>query len=773
MRSCTVTYLALLRRNEMRPATRHLLLAFAIPAVFAGAAAGADDDWLLCGPGFRLPERPALEAAEPGADPGTIHVSADEAELVEEGASKLTGNVVVQRNSQQLRSDEVVYDQSAEVIEARGDVRFWDEGVFVASDSARAEIGRDVVAFTPESSFMIEGAHAHGDAAEIRAFGDERVVASDVSYTTCNPGDADWRITAREVELDRVEDVGTARGASLEFMGARVLYLPWISFPLSSKRKSGFLAPSFGTSSSSGAEVAVPYYFNLAPNRDATLTARTMSDRGVQAQGELRFLSRAWGSGRLAAEHLPHDSKFDGDRTALDLVHRHRWTDRWSTDARFEWVSDKGYLEALGASLSQSSRSHLPRRLDAAYRGNGWDALVRFQDFMTLDRAIEPEDRPYAQLPRLAVRTSRPERNRAPNLGLEAELAYFDQDGRTTGTRTDLQPFVTFPSYSAGAFFRPKAALHVTGYHLNRTDEEEAAGLDDDPARVLPSVSLDSGLFLERPVTFSGRSLTHTIEPRLHYLLVPYERQDDLPRFDAVRPAFGFAHLFRENRFFGGDRIGDANQMTLALTSRLLDERGGERVRASIGQVRYFRDRKVTLDAGDAPDTSRSSDLVAELEARPARDWRLGAGVQYDTGDDRTEKNVLNARYQPGPRSVVNVGYRFLRDTGVPGRTIEQADLSLAWPLGTSWRAVGRWSYALNDDSNRTLEAFGGLEYDSCCMGFRAVVRRVRRGDLADDGDDGYSNAIYLQMELKGLTGVGDSAEALITRDIPGYENEF
>ena len=761
-----------MRRNEMKPATRHLLLAFAVSAVFAGAAAGADDDWPLCGQGFRLPERPALEAAEPGADPGTIHLSADQAELVEEGVSKLTGNVIVQRGSRQLRSDEVVYDQSEEVVEARGNVRFWDEGVFVASDSARAEIDQDVVAFEPAGSFMLERARGHGSAAEIRASGDERVTASDVSYTTCDPGEADWRITAREVEFDRVEDVGTARDATFEFLGQPVFHLPRISFPLSSRRKSGFLAPSFGTSSSSGAEVAVPYYFNLAPDRDATLTARTMSDRGVQAQGELRFLSRVFGFGRLAAEHLPRDSKFDGDRTALDLVHRHQWSDRWSTDARFEWVSDSRYLEDLGASLSQSSRSHLPRRFDATWRGDGWDALVRFQDFMTLDRTIGPQDRPYAQLPRVVVRTNRPERNRAPNFGLEAELTYFDRDGRTTGTRTDLQPFVTFPSYSAGAFVRPKAALHVTAYHLNRTDEEEAAGLDDDPARVLPSLSLDTGMFLERPVTLSGQSLTHTIEPRFHYLLVPYERQDELPRFDTVRPGFSFAQLFRENRFSGRDRLGDSAQATLALTSRLLDERGGERARASIGQILHHRDRKVTL-GDEPPETSRSSDLVAELEARPARDWRLRAGLQYDTGADRTEKSVLSARYQPGRRSVINVGYRQVRDVGDRGRTIEQADLSFAWPLGASWRTVGRWSYALNRDRNRTLEAFGGLEYESCCLGIRAVVRRFRRGDLERDGDDHYSNAIYLQFELKGLTGVGSRAEALATRGIPGYENEF
>ncbi len=761
-----------MRRNQMKPAARQLLLAFAVPAVLAGAV-GADSDWPLCGPGYRLPERPAPEAAEPDADPGAIRLSADAAEIVEDGVTKLTGNVIVQRGPHLLRSDEVVHDESRGTIEATGGARFWDEGVFVASEGARAELGEYVFALMPESSFMLEKAHAHGDAAEVRVFGSERVVARDVSYTTCNPGDAGWRLTAREVELDRVEDVGIARGASLEFMGTRVLYLPWVSFPLSSRRKSGFLAPSFGTSGSSGAEVVVPYYFNLAPDRDATLTARAMSDRGVQAQGELRFLSRDFGSGRLAAEHLPHDSTFDGDRTALDLAHRHRWSDRWSTDARLEWVSDEEYLEDLGTSLSQSSRSHLPRRLDAAYRGDGWDALVRFQDFMTLDRTLGPEDRPYAQLPRVAVRTSRPERNRAPNFGLEAELTYFDHDGRTTGTRTDLQTFVTLPSYSAGAFIRPKAALHVTAYHLNRTDEEAAAGLDDSPARVLPSLGVDAGLFLERPLTLSERPFTHTIEPRLHFLLVPYERQDEIPIFDTVRSGFSFAQLFRENRFSGRDRFGDTAQATLALTSRLLDARGGERVRASIGQVRYFRDRRVALDAGAAPETSRASDLVAELEARPARDWRLRAGIQYDAGDHRTGKNVLSLRYQPAPRRFADVGYRLVRDTGVPGRTIEQADLSFAWPFTASWRAVGRWSYALGGDRGRTLEAFGGLEYESCCWGFRAVVRRHRRGGLASDGGGRYSTALYLQIELKGLTGAGNRADAPVTWGIPDHENEF
>ena len=250
---------------------------------------------------------------------------------------------------------------------------------------------------------------------------------------------------------------------------------------------------------------------------------------------------------------------------------------------------------------------------------------------------------------------------------------------------------------------------------------------------------------------------------------MPHDRQDHLPRFDTARPSFSFAQLFRENRFTGGDRIGDANQMTLAVSSRLLDEASVERVRASIGQIRYLRDREVTLD-GTAPETRSASDLVAEIEARPAAAWRLRAGLQYDNRADRTEKNVLNARYQPDRRSVVNVGYRRIRDANP---SIEQADVSFAWPIGVSWRGVGRWSYALNEDRNQTLEALGGLEYESCCWGFRVAARRFRRGGAGSDGEDGYSNGIYLQLELKGLTGVGHRTEALLTRSIPGYENEF
>ena len=753
----------------MSAPVRRLPLACAVAAVLASTAFGAHAEWPACAEGFRIPARPVPEAVEPGADPKLIRLSADEVELVEEEVSRLTGNVTLERGIRLLRSDEVVHDQPGGVIEATGNVRLWDGGVFVAGEAARAEIGNDVVAVAPAAAFMLGDEQGHGQASRVEVIGDERMTAHDVTYTTCSPDDAEWRITADRVEFDRTEETAAAQGAWLELKGRRVLYVPGISFPVSDRRKSGFLAPTFGTDSATGVEITAPYYFNLAPNRDATLSARTMTERGVQAQGELRFLSREYGAGRIAAEYLPFDARFDDARTAFDLTHRHGWTSGWSTDTHVEWASDPEYLQDLGIGLSQSSRTYLSRRFDATYRGDGWDALVRLQGFQTLDRMLPAHDRPYTRLPQVLIRTDTEERSRTLNAATEAELTYFHRRSLTTGVRARLRPAFSYPIHTTGAFVTPRATLHITGYDLDRAHGE--ASLDDHLASVVPAFSLDSGVFLERPVTLSGRSLVHTIEPRLHYLLVPYERQDDLPNFDTSQSTFSFARLFQENRFSGADRIGDANRLTLALTSRVLDERGGELARASIGQIRHFRDRRVVLDPTGTAETADASGIVAEIEARPDHRWRLRAGFQYDTEDDRARRSLLNVRYQHDSRSVFNAAWRRVRDIG-PVADIEQADLSFVWPIGARWRTIGRWSVALDEDRSRTVEAFGGVAYESCCLAVRAVARRLLRRD-AGTGDDRYSDGLYLQVELRGLTGAGRRPDALLTGRIPGYENDF
>ena len=477
---------------------RARVVALVVPLLAAGNALGADDKWALCGAGPQVPARPDPEAAETDTRPGAIHLSADRADVSEEGISKLIGNVVAAKGSRQLRSDEITYTPDVEVIDARGNVRLWDEGVFVSGDTARAELETDVTSIGGATTYVLEDLHAHGRAAEISTVANERLTASDVTYTTCDPDDPDWSVTARHVEFDRTEDVGTVRSGWLEFRGQRVLYTPWVSFPLSGRRKSGLLPPTWGVDGSNGVGVTTPYYFNLAPNYDATLAAQAMSERGVQTEGEFRFLHRSYGTGRATARYLPHDRVLDDYRAAFDLAHRHRWSKRLSTNGRFEWISDSEYYEDFGANLSQSSQTHLPRRIDADYRGDGWTTRVRFEHYLTIDRTIPPASRPYARVPQILFRTFGAERNREINFGTNAEITYFENDARTSGGRADLRASVSYPMRAAGAFLVSKATLDVTKYAL--VPATGAALTDDAPLRALPILSVDSGMFLERPL---------------------------------------------------------------------------------------------------------------------------------------------------------------------------------------------------------------------------------------------------------------------------------
>ena len=719
-------------------------LALAFPAI------GAEQDWAMCGGGFALPDSPTIEG---DSDPEAIHVAADSADLSEGGSSILTGNVHVLKGTQKVTADQIIYDKPSETLDGTGQVKFWDEGLFLTGDHAKIELNTDLVV-VDNASFMSLAEHARGEASRARIIGNEFIHVEDVRYTTCDPGNSNWEMIASEINLDKVNEVGTARNVRVEFFGVPVFYSPILSFPLSDKRKSGFLSPSFRFSGPAGAETTIPYYLNIAPDRDATIATRAMLDRGVQLQGEFRYLSR-WGNGQVGAEFLPSDNKFKKDRSALQFQHSGNLTSRLYSDVNLNWASDKEYFEDLGTNLAIASQTHLERRGDLIYNGDRFWALARVQDFQTIDRTIAGSDRPYERLPQLLAATSLPERNRRLNYGLRGEFVSFDRQSSVTGTRVDFQPWVSFPMRTGASFLVPRLEVQHTRYSLDHT----VAGTDDSPSRTIPRFSVDGGMFFERDGMFSDKAFVQTLEPRVYYLFVPFDNQTALPVFDTGEYTFNFAQLFRPDRFAGADRVGDAHQITLALTSRLLDDSGSELMRASIGQIRYFRDRKVTLP-GVVRDTGRSSDLVAEVEATLTENWRVAGALQWDANDNETDKNSVTVRYQPDSQRVINAGYRFVRGTS------EQLDLSLAWPVTHGWKAVGRFNYALPD--RQILETFAGFEYEGCCWAFRTVARRY-----LSDSRGSHSNAIFMQLELKGLAGVGQQAVDFLQRSIPGYENEF
>ena len=721
-------------------------------ALAANHSAGAEENaWSQCGPGWVLPERPQVERDL--ADPDSIFVTADSADMVEGGVSVLTGNVIVDRGGEQIGADEIRYDEPGQSIDAEGNVRYWSPGFHARGDSGSTSLQNDQSTLE-NASFMDLASHGRGTAERVVVSGQDRVDARRATYTTCNPDSADWLLAASRIKLNRTTDVGTATNVWVKFKKMPVLYSPYLSFPLSDNRKTGFLVPSFRVSESTGVEATVPYYFNIAPNYDATLALRPMSDRGVQSQGEFRYL-KEWGEGLFGVEYLPNDSKFDDDRTAFRFQHGGEFITRWRADANFDWVSDSNYFEDLGTELSVSSQSFLERRADLTYTGDAFWARARAQGYQTIDETLASDSRPYERLPQLYATTSLSERNRQLNFGAFAEAVNFQRDASVTGTRLDLRPSFSYPFRTPGTFVVPSASLRYTYYKLDGV----TAGAEEEPDRLLPTLSLDSGLFFERSLHIGEGSFIHTLEPRAFYLLVPFEGQGNLPVFDTGEYTFTFAQLFREDRFSGADRVGDANQLSLALTSRLLSADGEEIVRGSIGQIRYFRDRKVTLP--DVPQgTQDGSDLAAEVAASFAHRWRVLGAILWNPGDEQTNRSTLSLRYQPDQRRVINLAYRFTRDLN------EETDVSVAWPLARNWRAVGRFNYSLEE--NTTLEAFAGIEYESCCWGLRLVGRRYLANTLGE-----HSNAIFLELELKGLAGLGTGARGFLETSIPGYRNEF
>ena len=709
--------------------------------------------WGLCGVGLQLPERPVFDTE--GNDPGSTHVSADNADLAEEGTSVLEGNVQVMQGSRQIQADTVRVTRPERILDADGNIRFWDEGLYISGESAHVDLESEF-ATVDEASYIVMDAHARGGAGRVTLTSRDLLRINDATYTTCNPDDEVWALDASEIELDRISEWGSARDVVVRFKGTPIFYSPYLTFPLTDKRKSGFLTPSYRVSGQTGFEVALPYYWNIAPEQDATFGVRGMTKRGVLLQGEYRYLSD-YGEGQAGLEYLPNDAARGGDRAAFAFEHDASFTSGWSIDIDVDWVSDRNYFEDLGTNLDIASRRFLQRKGDLRYSQKRWSFLARIQDYQTIDETIAATSRPYKRLPQLYFQASTPDRNRQLNADVTAEFVYFDRTASVTGSRIDVEPSVSYPMRTAATFLIPRLSAEYTSYALDGT----AAGAEDRPDRLLPTFSTDAGVVLERNLSLGRASYVHTLEPRVFYLFVPKEGQDDIPVFDTGEFTFSFAQLFRTDRFSGADRVGDANQLTLALTSRLLSDGSGEEIlRGSVGQIFFFRDREIRLSSTDVIPTDSTSDIVAELSAKLFSDWRATAGYQWNTDQSRTGRNTFRLRYQPDHQRVFNAEYRFVRDA------VEQTDVSFRWPIHRNWGIVGRWNYALPE--SRTLEAFGGVEYDSCCWAARVVVRRYLRNI---DGD--FDNAVYLQLELKGLAGLGKTTAAFLRKSIPGYRNTF
>jgi LPS-assembly protein len=727
----------------------------------------------LCKPDPALPQRP--EIGDRAYRPGYLYMEADQAHAIEDRGATLRGGVELIRDQQALRTDVLIYDKPKNTVNIQGNAQFWDKAVFLSGPRGFWDLGTNVAEFKGGEYRLLER-RGRGKAGIIKAFSAEDLTRlEEVDYTTCDEEPAVWRLAAKYLKLDHAEQWGQATHITLRVRDIPVLYWPYLSFPLSDKRKSGFLAPKIGYSSKSGADVSLPYYWNIAPEYDATLIPRFLSKRGVMLGGELRYLLRS-GEGQLNLEYLPSDSASEDndDRSLLALNHQQGFAEgRGYVYLTYARASDNRYLEDFGTSLSLTSQIFLEQRADIAYRGSFWNLLGRVQGYQSMDPLLVV-NKPYDRLPQIVFHAHLPGGFRGLHLQFQAEAVNFDREAGPIGGRIDLKPSVSFPIYTRAAFLIPKLSLRHTQYLLDNTDPE--IPIPDDISRTVPIFSLDSGLFMERDFELAGAAYLQTLEPRLFYLYIPDRNQGAIPVFDTNRYDISFFRLFREDRFSGPDRVGDANQVTLALTSRFISRDSGvEHLRASLGQIVYFEDRNVTLPNDPIIDTDTLSETVAELNARLFSAWGLRGNLTWDPSSSKVQKGTLGVRYWPDPYTVFNAEYRLRQD--VPnslGRIedLEQTDISFRWPLTPKWSLVGRWNYSLNTD--KTLETVGGIEYNSCCWGLSAVARRYLSRAADRPNEIGrYDTGFYVQLELKGLAGLGRSTTSFLKRSIPGYQNEF
>ncbi|MDG2376985.1 MAG: LPS assembly protein LptD [Woeseiaceae bacterium] len=663
--------------------------------------------------------------------------------------TSMSGGVLLRRGDRLAGADSASYDPIQRAFSLAGNVRYEDSGTAVVSSSA--EFGYVTGRIRFEGAEFQLGSRGRGQAGFLEINQEGRLELGNVGYTTCPSESEDWIIQADDIVLDTTTGVGEARDVKLRFKGVPILYSPYLSFPITDARKSGILTPEIGRSGRSGNELSVPYYWNIAPNYDATLTPRLLTARGLQMGAEIRYLLST-STGEAQVEYLPDDSKLNDNRHLVSFAHRTLFNNGWRNLIDFRQVSDSQYFEDLGGSLSISSITHLNRSATFDFYGEHWSMLAMFQDYQTIDQAIAPVDKPYRRLPQILVSGHWADGFLGLDYGFDSEVVNFDRDVGTTGWRLNASPSIELAIERPGWFFRPAVKLDHTQYEL----ENRLPGEETDPSRTLPSATVDMGLNFERLLNGSGR--VQTIEPRILYTNVPFRVQDQLPVFDTIQPDLNLVQLYRGNRYLGVDRITDTDQLSVGVTSRIIETGSGrELMSATIGQALYLSNQSVMLP-GQPSVTGDASDYIAELRFLIYDNLNFDIGHQWS--DNGTTKSEARLQYRPASNKILNFAYRFRQGS------LEQGDVSWSWPIGQSWNFVGRYNFSLRD--NKVLEQFYGLEYESCCWGLRLVGRRY-----ISTRDGTQDSSIGLQLVLKGMTSVGTAAGRLLERGILGYSGDL
>lgn len=789
------------------------------------------DPWANCT--IEMGPRPSFIPGKHLRETSPLDVKSDYSEIFDNEIGSYTGNVEISRADQHSFSNAANYDSISETLDLHGDVYYSEDELALYSNTATLKLAsdearlRNVMFIDPATPLRGRAQTVYRDSKTLSRY-------KDVAYTSCPPNNQDWIVHASDLKLNDETGKGAAKNAWLEFKGLPVFYSPYLSFPMDDRRLSGFLAPSFGSTQQSGFDFSVPYYWNIAPNYDATLKPRYLTDRGILLGGDFRLLTK-YSNSIASLEYMPNDRLRDDSRFLGSFENYSHIGKNLSSNMDLNYVSDKDYFSELGNALSFPNFSFVRSTADVSYNDEGILFSTRLVNYQTIDKTLTGFRSPYRRLPEVDLNLDHSFDFMPLKTAMESEYVLFQHDVIVNGQRFNIKPSVSVPWKSEAAFLTPKVSVQHTDYQISKQNPGRL-GTNPDPAlpafiwntgsdtitRTLPILSVDSGIYAEREFDIADSPIKHTIEPRLFYLYIPKDNQDDIPIFDTSVYDFWYSNLFRENRFSGSDRVQDANQITAALTSRLVDPASGrEWLKFDIGEILYLRDREVTAPVrinfpgavqipdgylASPPETDTLSPLVAELSSRFTSHLSAETGIQWNPRTNDIVRGRAILHYVNQPEQIINLGFNYRKDptikrvldfnrdvidrynfdpnydpftdeTVIRRNDIILSDASFRWPLVTNWYAVGRWQYSWL--YNNTQEAFLGLEHENCCWRFRVIGRQfvnnvnsVNNPLTPTQLAEGESQTgIFFQLELKGLTGIGQKLDKFFEQSIYGYRS--
>jgi LPS-assembly protein len=752
---------------------------------------------------------------------GQVKIKADQASLYSEGRSKLEGHVEV-RESQRMVNAQTAYlyrdpkTNQVSRVELFGDVRYSEPGRFMVASKAiinpQDKSGRvENVLYRLNTDRANATLPAWGKASFIERYANQDYLLNQATYTTCPPKDRAWLLSAKSIELNHAESKGVAKNAVLRLHDVPVLYTPYISFPTAKVRKSGFLIPVVGYSNVGGFDLGLPYYWNIAPNYDATITPHLYTRRGVMMGGSFRYLNeRSFTT--LGGQFLPNDRAFN--RFVLDNEEqfpslRGQSDNRWyasinnktllapstQLNVNFQEVSDDYYLQDFSTNLATTTQSQILRQADLSFSSEHWTLMGMVQGYQTLHPINQSTVSDiYQRLPEISANGTYANLPWNGTFNLLAQVDNYRWPAQNIpmpqGPRAHINPILSFSNYKPWGYITPSVQVVENNYSVKYTNNNQSDGFN----RLIPRYSVDSGLFFDRSTLFMGDSYTQTLEPRLYYLYVPYHDQTPIPVYDSAYMIFNTDQLFRNNRFSGFDRIGDSNQIEYAITSRLLsDKKGGEKASLSVGQIQYFANRRVSLcynldeNCVDNPLTlgyvspySKSSPIATRTKYHINPSWVLMGDYVWDPYTSSTNNGYLNLHYQPEYNKIISLGYTYLvngditriANTPVVDNVLNQATLAYAWPLSDKWSTLGVYSH--NISKRYSMMSFLGVQYEDCCWALRLMGGRTFKNLSATNLNPQYNNNVFLQVLLKGLGSAASSdPSTVINSYLPGYVDIF